>query len=197
MRRRGYSTKWYDSKLGCDGDLALSCNIPGIMRMCRESRVAAVMLAPPCTTFPMARDRTEQIRSHKYPNGVPWWLNDKGRLDLNSANEFMSGVYRLITTFMSHSVPFIVENPLSSRLWKLPFFAKLCESDRVHLRHCDQCQYGTQWRKATTFLCGNIDQEDSMQLQKRCHGKTCSSSQLKHIQLDGRTLTRKAQFFYQ
>ena len=51
---------------------------------------------------------------------------------------------------------------------------------------CHQCAFGTRWRKATSFLCGNMAPEDLTKLSKTCGGRrTCVFTGKPHIVLQG------------
>jgi len=52
----------------------------------------------------------------------------------------------------------------------------------VNFITCHFCQYGTAWKKPTSFLCGQIHPDELHRLTKVCHGRgTCSP----HFQLSG------------
>ena len=66
----GFKTKEYDILHGPKGDLTS----PSVLRQVRQDikagTVAASMLAPLCTTFPVAKDRTKVIRTRIQPWGM-------------------------------------------------------------------------------------------------------------------------------
>ena len=84
-------------------------------------------------------------------------------------------------------VPFAVENPRASWLWKLPVWRGIVDDPRTTLCCCDQCMYGAPWRKRTGLLCGNIPTESLAKLDKRCNGSRgcCDRTGRQHILLIG------------
>lgn len=84
-------------------------------------------------------------------------------------------------------VPFVVENPRASWLWKLPCWTDIVASPHTHLCCADQCMYGARWRKRTGLLVGNISPESYAKLEARCNGKrsVCDRTCVQHILLIG------------
>ena len=64
----------------------------------------------------------------------------------------------------SLNIPFTVENPANSLMWKTPFFKPLLLRYFFHV--VDACEYGSDHKKATGFL-ANFD---APRLQQRCKG---------------------------
>ena len=153
----------------------------------RRGRVVSVMLAPPCMSFSAARDRTSVIRD----KDLPW-----GRLDTNDkdvqkmilGNQCMVAALDVIKECMKARVPWILEHPASSKAWHLPELLFWSQHARASAVTVDFCQFGAKWRKRTTLLCGNFDDQDIARLGKTCQGRSlCSRTGRKHIQLSGQS----------
>ena len=91
-------------------------------------------------------------------------------------------------------MPFCSENPATSRVWYTDEVSKLIDAG-ADLVTTDQCMYGSLWRKATTFLCGNVDARDRDAFSKRCQGQHgyCSKTGQRHVNLEGGHMTAKSQ----
>ena len=106
----------------------------------------------------------------------------------------MKVVLRICKTVLKFNVPFCLENPATSRVWYTDEVSKLIDAG-AYLVTVDQCMYGSLWRKATAFLCGNIDPIDREAFCKRCQGRHgyCSKNGCKHVHLEGGHMTAKSQ----
>lgn len=154
----------------------------------KRGRILGVMLAPPCTTFSIARDRTKVIRSRAYPWGLPGsLLTDVEREKVEEGNRCFQAAFEIIDHLNKHRIPWILENPATSKCWFLDPMIELISSDNCILITLDFCQFRTKWRKRTTMLCGNLDHQDLERLNRRCRGSNgiCSRTQQKHLQPTG------------
>ena len=144
----------------------------------------------PCATWSMAR-RAPQSSSMPSPlrgAGEHLWglpsLSDKDQQKVHDANHQLRGAVRLIRRSIAECGTGYLENPASSRVWKVPSVIALIASGRAELLCFDQCQYGTAWRKRTRFLVwGKL----RGLILNRCSGKggMCSRSGRPHLQLTG------------
>ena len=105
----------------------------------------------------------------------------------------MRAAFSLASTAQSHGVPWLLENPSTSRCFLTPESDKLI-SNGAELIIGDQCQYGSLWRKRTGFLVGNVDTLDLGRLTRRCVGAhgLCSRTGKPHHNLEGGHNTKKA-----
>lgn len=94
---------------------------------------------------------------------------------------------QIITLANLHHIPIILENPCTSMLWEAPPIKKIVQHSRHIAVTCDQCQFGTRWRKRTRFSCWNCNGLQS--LDKRCTGAAgcCNKTGKPHIILKGRS----------
>ena len=76
----------------------------------------------------------------------------KERARVKSANKLLLRMHELMKLCVSHNVPFYLENPKSSKLWMHPIIRKWVQHKSAHLIEFDYCQFGTEWKKATTIL---------------------------------------------
>jgi hypothetical protein len=183
-RRLGAVCREFDIVHGSHGDLLNPLVLKRLKYDIRHSICVGVMLAPPCTSFSVAQDRTLQVRNEIYP----WGFRTLPPTELEKvfqANRLAVVVIKILTLCQQFSIPWILENPSTSRFWYLPQIARFLDSSTVHSRVCDYCQYGAPWRKRTRFAFGNLDEFDSLRLDKRCRGTFCSRTGKPHITLSG------------
>jgi len=67
----GFNAKQWDIKYGAYHDLTDPKVVRRIITEIRRGKVLSVMMAPVCTSFSVARDRTKVIRNRRYPWGIP------------------------------------------------------------------------------------------------------------------------------
>ena len=143
-------------------------------------------MRPPCLTFSVARCSHAPLRSSDYPSGLPH-LDELQKKQVTRANTLVRNMLRIVKLALAHNVPFIIENPHSSFLWKLPSMIALAETPGVRMIVCDQCMFGARWRKRTRFLVGAVNPLDAEGLARRCFGQRyCDRSGVKHQILQGR-----------
>ena len=183
--RLGFAARQWEIELGPQGDLTSRKVRAHIKRDIRRGKVLSAMVAPPCTTFSVARDRTAVIRTRRRPWGLSQ-VSAKDRAKLLEGNRCMRAAIDLIKYLHRYGIPWILEHPFSSKAWFLPELQSLEQTPNVQVAVCDFCQYNAQWRKRTRFLCGHVDGQDLARLQKRCWGHgICSRTNKPHIQLTG------------
>ena len=178
----------YDFVVNPECDFRNRAFVRSVNRLVRRRHFVAGMFHTPCTTFCIARDRNSQIRTRDSPMGLPHaQLSEKQIQQLKDGNETMYATLRMIREFDRLGLPFIVENPQSSRLWLTPGFQALIAQDNVELVIFHMCQFGSKWKKPTTVLAGNIPSHLLDTLRKTCtgHNGICCRTNKKHLQLTG------------
>ena len=137
------------------------------------------MLAPECRSWSIARMRTNVISSASEPWGVA--------RPLKRGNKHIPAVLQLLGTLLKYRVPWALENPQSSLLWKTPDFPKLLLRPDVSSCVFDQCAFGTPWRKRTRVMFGMCDYDDIEALGTyKCNShKQCHYSRKPHVKLVG------------
>ena len=98
-------------------------------------------------------------------------------------NKLANWVVSLIKLCLQHSIPIIIENPLTSRLWIYPPLMRLLPRSSS-CGHFDHCQYGASWMKHTKLVAWNADISP---LLLHCHSKQnlCSRTAAPHVPLSG------------
>lgn len=143
-------------------------------------------MAPVCTSFSRARDRTKVIRNHRYPWGIPRrFLSEHEVNSIRIGNAVFRSCFKIIDCCLQYNIPWILENPFSSRCWNLPRLRFLQGCNFIQAIHADFCQFNTAWKKPTLFLCFGIG--DEHRLARRCQGEKglCSRTSKRHFLLTG------------
>lgn len=183
----GFNTREWELLHGENHDLTSLAVLSKVKQDIQHGKVLAAMLAPPCSSFSIARDRTMVVRSPAFPWGLPD-LPQHELAKVNIGNACFRSAFKLIHTLDRVGIPWILENPHSSKCWYLPPMRRLLDSHHTLVAVVDFCQYGTKWRKRTRLLAGNIDTDDFQRLlHRRCQGikGVCSRTGRKHFQLTG------------
>ena len=187
-RRLGYKAKEWEIERGIEFDLTSRAVRKAIIKDAKRGLILAVMLAPPCTSFSVARDRTKVIRSRAYPWGLPADQLTSAEFEkVQEGNRCFEAAFELIHVFNKLRIPWILENPASSKCWYLDPIQQLLSHPSCNLITLDFCQFGTPWKKPTSLLCFNVDPQDLLRLQRRCQGSSgiCCKTQRPHWQLSG------------
>ena len=188
-RRLGFCSREWEVSHGAQCDLTRAAVIQEVGRMCKAKRILGAMLATPCTSFSCARDRTRVIRSREAPWGLEGpSLSSNDRASLAAGNATCWATVLLLRHLNRHRVPWILENPWSSKLWWIPEIAEEIRKGRGIEIMTDFCQWGTEWRKRTRLMGGNLPAEDVAKLARHCCGSRgyCSRGACrKHKQIRG------------
>ena len=158
----------------------------------RDGTLLGIMLAPICASWSQARHRTNVIRSYEHPWVLPEHLRVKPFSDndvkaLNIGNATMAAAFRLAKVAHRSGTPWILENPFTSICWQTEEARSLKRSEGVFFVVVDFCAFGTNWRKRTGLLMGNVDVADVESLARcKCGGiGRCQYTGRAHIQLTG------------
>ena len=93
-----------------------------------RGRIISMMIAPPCTTFSRARDRTAVLRDPEHPWGLPAEkLSEVDRIKVIEGNRTMRVAIRLAKCAHRNGPPWIFENPDTSKCWYIGALKKLAE----------------------------------------------------------------------
>jgi hypothetical protein len=184
-RLLGFDWREYDVKHGTEFDLT---DRKALNRICRDvvqKRLRGGCFGPPCTSFSIARDRTSRIRSALYPWGLPD-LTPHNMIVVKEGNRCLQATIRIILCLHRHKLPWILENPQTSRIWYVTALHNLDKDARVQTYVTDFCRYGAKWRKRTRFMLGNCDNLDAQRLNLKCQTRHfCCETHKAHIQLSG------------
>ena len=200
--RCGLEAEAWDIEYGEACDLVKECNVQHIISLLRTGVIVFLWLGIPCNTWSRARrfDRhgPPPLRDdHDFLWGWPD-LNPKDQSKVDVSNKLVYNSMRIIREAMRLQIPWVIENPKTSRLWLVHQVQRLL---RAGAEFCEVhfCQFGEPWRKATYLLFWGLP--SFMNLSKICQGVPrgfCSRTGKRHIQLSGvddkgRWLTRLAQ----
>ena len=156
-----------------------------------SNHVACVGIELVCASWSLARraplhsPMPSALRdSGKHLFGFPY-LTGRDAIAVKAGNAQYRHAMKLITLCLKHDVRGYLENPQSSRLFKTPGIQKLLRTRQAFLVTCHFCQYGTQWRKATSFLIWGVEPRSVvLNTCSMCHNR-CSASGKRHVQLSG------------
>ena len=185
-QKLGFSTREWELLHGEHADLTkpivqykIKCDI-------QKKLVLAAMLAPPCSSFSRARDRTMVIRTKQFPWGLPD-LPPHEQLKVDQGNACFRAALKIIKWLDKYKIPWILENPSSSKAWFIPELVSLQNAAHTHLVETDFCQFGTRWRKRTKLLAGNMTSDDIARCSQLCCGApgVCDRTGKGHFQLTG------------
>ena len=120
-------------------------------------RIAHVHISPPCGTCSRARGLPlpdgspgpPPLRDAAHVWGLPG-LQPSQQTRVDKANTLYLHMCDFIAFLQGCGVPWTIENPSRSWLWKLPILEPLVEAQ--HMFHCETCAFGSQRLKRTAFL---------------------------------------------
>ena len=191
LRRLGFRSLIWDTQWGDDYDLGAPGVEKRLRKLIKSGRVKGICFATPCTSFSLARNRTNDIRNKEFPWGNPHPrhpISDHDRESLLLGNKLMLLTLRLVRICQSDGIPWCFENPATSRAFDTPEWKRIIAGPGVHEIIFDQCSCGTRWKKPTKLIFGGrIDDADLGIFENcRCNGAgACVFSGQPHIQLTG------------
>eukprot|EP00435_Cladocopium_sp_Y103_P030866 s2573_g7.t1 len=154
-----------------------------LIRLISLGIFAAMAAGPVCASFSTAI--TPPVRTHEYPEGVPW-CSQKQRAKNELGNNFLAFMVLCAAACLSSDTVFFVENPDGSWMWRQVRrgleWKSVLASGKVGDFRTDFCRYGTPWRKRTRF-------RTSTHLAGQ---KLLCCCTRKHVVLRGRCKARKA-----
>ena len=140
VRKLGFQSREWELEKSEDYDLCRPVVRSHIKSDAKKGLLIAAMLAPPCSSFSIARDRTAVIRTKAEPWGLPAdRLSDKDKVKVEIGNKCFRAVRDLLKEFDTRKLPWILENPHSSKCWHLPFLKRLARHKHVQTVIVDFC----------------------------------------------------------
>ena len=188
VRAKGFRTAEWDTRHGAAYDVAAPRNRRAIAADVSAGRILGLMLAPPCSSFSLARTRNSVVRTREEPWGVAG-LDERLQQQVDDGNRIMRACISLLTLCAKKGVPAALEQPATSYALKTPEVLSLLERGVVTAIVVDFCAYGTAWRKRTCLLVCNVDADDLGRFQRRtCGGARgiCGHTGVGHFELAGR-----------
>lgn len=158
-----------------------------IINLLKSGRIQFLWMGFPCTSFSTARKNDGlgpgPLRDDEYLQGFPW-LAGRDLQKVRDGNNLLRVSLRLAEVCEALSIPYALENPMSSFAWKMPAMVAFIGKYSPSIAHLDYCQYGEDWKKPTTIL-GNF--WPLRMLSRRCTSSNniCSSTCRPHVRLTG------------
>ena len=170
-------------------DRCVTC--PAALRSSRSRRATDGRL--PCAQLPPSPARasgsdSSGLTPSAAPDNLAERLTAADQEKVTLGNLCAQAALKFIRACDVRGIPWIVENPQSSKLWCLPEFEQLASAAHTQVRVIDFCAYGMPWRKRTRLLLGNVDSCDLERLSfRKCSGVSggCSFRPHKHFHLTG------------
>jgi hypothetical protein len=186
VRKLGFTSREWELLHGENHDLTRPSVLRKIHSDIKHGKILAAMFGPPCSTFSPARDRTSVIRNKAYPWGLPH-LSQRDAEKVAVGNACFGSAFKIIRWLDKYKIPWMLENPHSSKAWYLPELVALQNADHTCVFYSNFCQCKTRWRKRTRLLSGNLNWHDVARCQRVCHGSNglCSRNGQPHFHLTG------------
>ena len=191
MSRNGVPTVSLDIKDDPLLDITQKPLLAYIMHLVLTGMVLFIWLGTPCSTWSTARRGFAgrpggPLRSLQFPYGVPEALDrplDKMKIEVG--NKTMRVSVQLLRTCVQRGVPCALENPCSSRLFRVGPVAQICRHAAARVHVCDFCQFGCPYRKRTKVVFWHLGMCSN--LQRLCTGRhgQCSQTGQPHVILRG------------
>lgn len=188
MSKKGFRCAAWDIEYNSGCNILDPAVIKALWKFILQHHVVLIWLGMPCQSWSRAR---------RWDGGPPPLRDDAveiwGRQNLNKSDKqkTLAGNVLLLwtTTFVTLcnilSIPWIIENPWTSRSWNTPDMQRLIKKG-ASLHQVDYCQYGVPWRKSTGLMLFGIPQIASI-LKTGCPNQgRCSRTSKRHIILSGK-----------
>ena len=181
----------FDILDGPQGDLLQADIRRHLYRLIRHRGCLGVWFGFPCGTFSRARRGSAGMpgalrgEEGKELYGLPG-LSEKDQLKVDVANKLLRHLAAFCRYCHRRRVPFYIENPLTSRLWKTHELRGLAKLTHSVLVNFDFCHFGEPWRKSTQLLVSR--HSDIRVIERKCkfgRGFVCSATGKRHIVLSG------------
>lgn len=187
LAKAGFRVAAWDVSYNVGCDVLEEAVLSHLLRFCVDKRVVLVWFGMPCQSWSRAR---------RWDGGPPPLRDDalqlygRARLSSKDSQKVFTGNLLLFWTYLFcnflnlQSIPWVVENPFTSRCWLTSVFQTLIAGGAI-LHRVDFCQYHTPWRKSTGLLSSNLVGLDKMlRICDTIHGR-CSATQRRHVILSG------------
>ena len=112
-------------------------------------------------------------------------MSEKDAARVDAANRLTAVVCRICRLAIRCNVSWVIENPLTSRLWQVPEVKRLMGHALVQLCRYDFCAWGAPWRKATRLLSYCMPELHAAAVHCNSTGGICSFSRKPHFILQG------------
>jgi hypothetical protein len=165
LKSWGFAVMSFEVKRGPQYDLLHPSVVRFIDALFAERQVACVFFGTPCTTWSNAARPAARSKEHIWGlPGLPEHRLDAVRIGNRQARLTARWIRRCVL----QGVPVMLENPLTSLLWRCPCLETLFRHPAFRSAHFTMCAFGARWRKATRVAAWHLD-VSSLQ------GKVCTS----------------------
>lgn len=162
--------------------------------------IALVWMGTPCTTWSRARKhdggppplRDDDVYLFGYQH-----LSSHDMFKLDQGNQLLDVSDQIAHLCRALQVPWVLENPASSRIWLTPQLQSLVKEGASFIT-TDFCGFGMPWKKSTGLLFQFLPNLNTISRHcHTCHGR-CEFTGRKHVILTGKDAsgiwyTRRAQ----
>ena len=154
----GFNAIAYDITYGSNCNFLHEQVFRSMLQFIVQHKVVLVWMGMPCSSWSRARrfdGGPPPLRNHDvYLWGCPR-LGPADSAKVEQGNQLLAQTGRLARRLQLNGIPWIIENPSSSRCWLTDVFQSLLATG-AHLCQVDFCQY-RPWRKSTGLLCSSFD----------------------------------------
>lgn len=197
----GFQVISYDTDYGPQCDLLDALVVERLLNFIRKQHgsLALVWMGTPCTTWSRARKHDggpAPLREDYALEGLDH-LSDHDRSKVLEGNKLRDISVQIAELCSSLNIPWVIENPLTSRIWLSKPLVNLV-NDGATLLRTDFCGWGMPWKKSTGLLTRNFPCLADVSCICHTTKGRCQFSGRKHIILAGKDssglwMTRRAQ----
>jgi hypothetical protein len=184
----GFAVQAWDVDYNAGCDVLNPVNLNKLLALIKNNKVEIMLFGLPCQSWTRARRDDGRgpgpLRDDSdFLLGLPnLSANDKHKV--HTGNMLFFSTMRLIRECMKHNVPWILENPKTSRVWLNSQISHLVQKG-ARFAEAHYCQYKQPWKKATYFLSWRLPSlPTTLKLCQPSMGR-CSATGRKHVILQG------------
>jgi len=198
LRRHGHFVTEWDIKWGAAWDLTRPSNSRLLRGWVMSGKVWGLHFGVPCESWTRARDRgpprmpgklagwPSRLRSDEEIWGLAAVMHPPDGAVINVGNQLALITLSVMRAAKHMQLPFIVENPATSRLWLIPQMQRAQRWDHASFDTTLYYMDGKPWKKPTSILAYRVDLSTVV---RQCHGvsRMCQRSQKPHQLLTGKS----------
>ena len=188
MAQQGFRVAAWDIDSGIGCDVMLVQNLQRLLKFLCEHRIALVWFGMPCQSWSMARRWDGGPPPLRDDSSEIWgrtFVSMKDAEKIQSGNQLLSWTFLMVCILNFWQLPWVVENPWTSRAWKTSPFRHLCSS-MATLHQVDYCQYNMPWRKSTGLMTSLFPGLTKILRCCATRNGRCSATHKRHITLSGK-----------
>ena len=192
IQKLGFRAVVWDIAASESFDLSQPSVVRRLCKSMHRREMLGLMVATPCTSWTIARNPTNVIRSVVQPWGTDYPtkpLSQNDETSLFSGNILLQNTLVILRLAVRLGIPFVFEHPASSYAFQTPELQRIMNRKDVETVVVDQCSFGCRYRKRTKLLVFGCCQHTAAQLATcQCHGRgICDFTAKPHIHLQGRS----------